>query len=272
MQAKGHTLIELLIAMALSMIIIAALIPVNLFSLRSIVQIQSIEKQIHLLSQSLVLFKNDLSSTALSGCTLDKNQINNSLIDNEKQINWITGYTNTNWFPETPIFVNDSMAVSFDAIQVISADMSKLISTSSLVKTPDRIVFITNCITSEIARADDSRLLKSTSSDSDLSIYAFQINQYFIKENSGKYTLYRQYISKSGRPTSEPLVDNIERLKIAYAEKFSKLSLIFTSASKVKNWSNIVAVYVSISLKGAVDKPFSLIIRLSNHSSLKSAT
>ena len=268
---KGHTLIELLIAMSLSMLIIAALVPVNMLSHRSVQQVQQTEKQINLLSQSVKIMQADLKTAALTACTLDKSFLLTTLFNQysvppEKPVfSWISGYTKNGWFPEIPPFVNENNLDNLDALQIIKADMSDLVSMESLAKTPQRIIFVTNCITSEITRSIDSKLLNSAQPPSELSVYAFQFIQYYVKENLGKHTLYRQYFSKSGRTRNEPLVDDILRLKIGYAETRANSTLVFNTAGNVRNWNNIVAIYISITLAGILHNPLSVLVPLNNH-------
>ncbi len=268
---RGHTLIELLVAMTLSMLIVIALVTVNILSLKSILQIQQIEKQINLLSQSLQLIETDVKSTAVTACAMDKNLVLDSLTRQtasrsvSTQFNWISGYSSNSWFPETPNFASDKLSKTFDAIQIARADMLNPLSYRAVKNTPKRIVFITDCIVSEIARSMNSILLKRSSSPSDLAIYSFQMIQYYIRENSGNYTLYRQYLSKNGRTVNEPLVDNIAELTIGYGEQLSDTTLAFNTAANINNWNAVIAVYISITITGALYRPLSKLVLLNNY-------
>ena len=269
--SKGHTLIELLIAMSLSMLIILALIQINMLSLKSLTAVQSIEKQVNLLSQSLKLLETDLKATALTGCVIDKTLIINRLATNgfsspsNSPIQWISGYSNDSWHPLQPIYTNSNNLKSIDAIHLLKADMTELLSVDNLNRNPERIVFITNCSNAEITRSNDSTLLKPDSGSSEIFIYAFQFIHYYIKDNQGKQTLYRQYIAQSGNSVSEPLVDYISMLKIGYGERLANNALAFHSAEKVGNWANVTAVYISITLADAIQQPLSMLISLNNH-------
>lgn len=265
MRARGFTLVELLIGMSLSMIIIAALVPVSLISLRSMAQVQGIEKEINQLGQSLALIESDLKSTALTGCALDKKLIVNSLFPDQGEPVWISGYTHNRWFPLRPEFVNTNPAPSFDAIHLVNIDMSNPVSVASLAQTPGRIIFATNCVVSEISRASQSNLIGHAYSNSDLSIFGLQSIQYYVKQNQDKHTLYRQYLTKSGHPRNEPLVDNIEKLKIGYAEVIDEGELAIKAAPDVSYWKNVRAVYVSVILHSAPSKPVSTLVLLDNH-------
>lgn len=271
MRCKGHTLIELLIAMSLSMLVIAALVPVNMLTLRSLSQVRQVEKQISLLSRSVKLIEADLRSTALTACAIDENLIVDALFakhlnaSDQSGFNWISGYSNNKWFPERPRFVNDNNAKTFDALTLVKTDMSDALSIHTLDTTPQRVVFITDCIVSEIARSIDSRLLKRISVSSDLSVYAFQFIQYYIKKKSDGYSLYRQYLSRTGSPINEPLVDNIDQLKIGYGERLTDNTIAFKTAAKVTNWRNIISVYISITIADALNKPVSILVLLNNH-------
>ena len=265
MNARGFTLVELLISMSLSMIIIAALIPLNMISLRSISQIQYLQQEVNHLDQSIRMIEADLKSAALTGCALDKRRVINSLISDGADIDWISGYSNKRWYPQTPNFVNHDTSGEFHAIQIIKADMSQPVSIRSLANTPGRIVFVTNCVTSEISRASDSHLIKHASTLSDLNIYGFQYIQYYVKESLGKHTLYRQYLTQSGNPRNEPLVDHIGQFRIGYAETTADDELAFHTADNVQNWNNIAAIYVLISLNSTFSKPVYSLVTLENH-------
>lgn len=273
---KGHTLVELLIAIPLSMLIFAALLPLNMITLRSIAQTQQIERQMNLLGQSINVIENDLKTAALTACAQDKTLIinnitgHNSSPDSKPSFNWLSGYSNSRWFPQLPVFVNNSSVENFDSLHFSKVDMIEPINMESMAKTPRRIVFITDCMTSEIARFSDSRILKSTVAHGLLTIYAFQSVQYFVRESLDRYTLYRQYLTRSGGLRIEPLVDDIKRLSIGYAERIENKTLAINTAANVKDWSNVVAVYISISLAGDINHSLSVLVTLDNHASIRS--
>lgn len=249
----------------------AALIPISMLSLKSLSTIQAIEKRVNLLSQAVKLLETDLKTTALTGCALDKSMIFNRLASsnlpsfNQPPIHWIAGYSNDSWHPQQPIFSSGNTLKNSDAIHLLKTDMTQLLSVDTVAINPERIVFITNCSASEITRSIKSSFLKSGSTPSDLLIYAFQLIHYYIKENQGKQTLYRQYLAKSGKSVSEPLVDNISQLKIGYGEKLANNALVFHSAENVEKWANVAAVYIAITLADALQQPISILIALNNH-------
>ena len=259
--------------MTLSMLILAALVPINLLSVRSVIQIQNIETEVNKLSQSVTVLESDLKATAVTACTLNKALITKTLRDEYSNspknttLQWISGFSNNSWFPQTPQFTNSQLVKTFDAIQVLKTNVSEQISLNTATQLPQRILFLTNCSISEISRSIDSKLLQGGTSSSDLYIYPFQFIHYYIKDNDDKFTLYRQFMSKTGRPITEPVIDNIHKFSIAYGEVSETDTLSFKTANAVDNWRNVVVVYVSITLAQALIRPFSILVPLKNHAS-----
>ena len=73
---RGHTLIELLIAMSLSVVIVGALVPVNTLGLKAAAQQQKISLTVNQLRQSVKQFHTDVKSSGAVSCLFDRN--NNS--------------------------------------------------------------------------------------------------------------------------------------------------------------------------------------------------
>ena len=264
---RGHTLVELLIAMLLSLLIFAAIIPINGLGLKAAQHQQKIIGIVNQLRQSLKQFETDIKSAALTGCLLNKSNIRDLTFTQPTSINnrlsspWLAGNHNGSWHPESPFFDSANIKSESDAINLIFAVLNDELNLNNLNSQPNRVFYITNCTVAEITRGVNSTL--STANNSQ--IYPLQSTIYYVREINEKLILYRQYLTKSGKPRNEPLIDNIESLKIGYGEETDADTLVFRTANKVEAWNNIVVIYIR--LKISIDNnsySISRLVELSN--------
>ncbi len=256
---RGHTLIELFIAMSLSVIIIGALVPINNLGLRAADHQQKIILGVNQLRQSFKQFEIDIKSSGAKGCLFNRNNIRDRLfrqpISNENQLEhpWLAANHSGIWNPTTPYFDNSNISSDHDAIHLMLADLAESLNSNSLTVNPNRAFYLTNCAVAEIARGNNATLHNVPNSK----IYPLQSIVYYIRDIDNETVLYRQYLNKSGNTRNEPLIDNIKALSIAYAEKISTEALVFKKASNVSDWNQVIAIYLHIEIK-IQSLPFSI--------------
>lgn len=250
-RSSGHTLPELLIAMAVSMLLISALIGTNNLGLKAVRNLDNSQAAIGKIQQSLRLLEADLKHVYSSGCLVNKTWISDLVLTQPADTNnrftssWLSGFDNNGggWFPQPPYFDNTDIAVDSPAINLLYADVAESLTAASLNADPQRLVFLTNCAVAEISRADDSMLATSIGP---LRIHPFQSVLYYLKQTETGLTLYRQYLTESGNTRNEPLADGIDKLVIAFGEAIDASTLAFRQAQNVEDWGNIAAIYVAI--------------------------
>ena len=249
----GHTLVELLIAMVLALLTTTGLIAAAGLGLKAVKQQGLIQTVSHELSQSLRLIHTDIANSGMTGCLLYKSSIYDQLFDpgggNSLPPYWLSSWDANaqHWYPQRPYFDNASIDVNHDAIRLLFADLSQPLSAADLNRKPQRIVYATHCGAAEIRRAAASGVIGAASSNPAF-IYPFQSVLYYLKDNGPTHTLYRQYLTQTGRTRNEPLIDHIESLRIAFGEKTDGATLQFRPASAVNNWRDIAAVYIRLEL------------------------
>ena len=269
---SGHTLVELMVAMGLGVLIFSAIISLHYYSLKATKLQQLVELKINTLRQSLELIKIDIGKTGMTHCLLNDDLIRNRITDrsntNSNPLHqfWISGYSNNGWKPDPPYFNPENMHSENDALNINFVDMSENLTIRQIQSDRHRIVFVSDCRLADISRSTNSLLLNSNNSDTTLHIHPYQSVVYYLKEHAMRTSLYRQYLTKSGKSLNEPLIDNVSQLKFAYAEKLSDSTLSFHSAASVLSWKNIVAIYVFIEIVlGDTSHSLSMIVPILNH-------
>ncbi len=246
----GHTFVELLVSMTLTLLIIAAVVSINNMGLKTIQHQDKIIRIVNQLRQSLTQLESDIKSTALTGCLLDKRNIRDLIfaqpisIANRLAHPWLLGQENGTWLPSSPYFDNTNIQNNNDAIYLMFAVISDQSNINNLSSQPQRVFYITNCSIAEVTRG-----LNSTLTTNNPAIYPLQSIIYYIREVDGELILYRQYLSKTGNPRNEPLMDNIESLKIGYGEQISADTLVFKTATDVNDWKKVFAIYLRLKIK-----------------------
>ena len=165
--------------------------------------------------------------------------------NNQLQHPWVSGNQNGTWYSSAPFFDNTNINSDNDAIHLMFADLVDPLNSNNLNSGSNRVFYLTNCVIAEITRGNDATLHDSA----DSRVYPLQSIIYYAREVDDQLILYRQYLSKSGNPRNEPLIDNLKQLKIAYAEAVNDDTLAFKNASSVSDWSQVIAIYIEIQVQ-----------------------
>ena len=268
---QGHTLIELMVTMALSMLVILAIMPISHHSIRTTTHVSQLHSQINQYNHIVSLLESELKMTANRFCMNDNNRINDRVFSepikasNMLSHSWVSGFEQGMWHPQAPHFIPPELNNDTSAISVMFTDLSETLSVRQRHANPRRIGFVTNCMHAEITRLEQSQLLVKSDHPSRLIIYPFKLVSYYLRRVNESYTLYRQHLTRTGRVRNEPLSDQIRALNIAYAEVQSDSELRFKKAADVVNWSNIAALYLQLLTNHDSVQGVSALILLSNH-------
>ncbi len=265
----GYSLVELLIAMALSVIIIGSLAPINNLGLKATASQQKVIKAINQLQQSVKQIEIEVKSAGSTGCLVDRNNIHDRLFTQPVASNnpltepWLAGNVSGSWHPASPLFSNSNINDTSNAVHLMFADLTDVpLDYNDINTAPGRVFYITNCAVAQISRGRDSTHKNNLGAQ----IYPFQSIIYYVRRIDNTQVLYRQYLNKSGNPRNEPLIDDIKRFKVAYAEATSTDTLIFKSANTVSDWSKVLAIYVLIEVQiENLSYSISRIITMANH-------
>lgn len=275
----GFSLLELMIAMLLTLFVLSGLITLTLLGSKG----HGVQSQHARLQENMrfgiELLLRDLRMAGYFGCAHDPNKVNSQL---DSAVGALTdvgpgleGFEQSQgrWFPSAGTEKIDEIAAYSDAVTVRFANPAARTETSEAMPAADSgvpapenaqwdvgdVLVISDCDGADVFQTSSvtnnrivpNKLNRPYGSGSQLtSLWAAR---YFVAPSTtnGLPTLKRQVLQGGGGTTTEELAQGVENLQFLFGEDQDQDGLpdVYRQAHRVANWSQIVAIQVGLLLR-----------------------
>lgn len=257
---QGYSLIELMIAISLSLFLSLGIINIFIFS-----------KNIYQLTQNLNiiptkarlafhLLSHDIRMAGFIGCVRlnDVMTLNNHLSANTSLVVWHKGYTTAKLsLSKLAQYQKDSDAILIQFLDpntfpVNEAKSRHIVLTNKMVFRPKDTLLISDCQHAELINWNNIHLTYSYQKGSEIGFFNKII--YYIADTRRMnemgqpiYALYRRNLNQSSYKPTE-LIEGIKRMSIKLGMKNNDGTLYYKNANEVKHWANARSVEIRLLL------------------------
>lgn len=257
---RGYSLIELMIAISLSLFLSVGIINIFIYS-----------KNIYQLTQNLNiiptkarlafhLLSHDIRMAGFIGCVrlTDVMTLNNYLSANTSLVVWHKGYTTAKLsLSKLAQYQNDSDAILIQFLDpntfpVNEAKSRHIVLTNKMVFRPKDTLLISDCQHAELIYWNNIHLTYSYQKGSEIGFFNKII--YYIADTGRMnemgqpiYALYRRNLNQSFYKPTE-LIEGIKRMSIKLGMKNNDGTLYYKNANEVKHWANARSVEIRLLL------------------------
>jgi type IV pilus assembly protein PilW len=257
---QGYSLIELMIAISLSLFLSVGIINIFIYS-----------KNIYQLTQNLNiiptkarlafhLLSHDIRMAGFIGCVrlIDVMTLNNHLSANTSLVVWHKGYTTAKLsLPKLAQYQKDSDAILIQFLDpntfLVNEAKSRHISlVNKMVFRPKDTLLISDCQHAEFIHWNNIHLIYSYQIGSEIGFFNKII--YYIADTGRMnergqhiHALYRRNLNQSFYKPTE-LIEGIKRMSIKLGMKNTDGTLFYKNANEVKHWTNARSVEIRLLL------------------------
>lgn len=257
---QGYSLIELMIAISLSLFLSLGIINIFIYS-----------KNIYQLTQNLniippkarlafQLLSHDIRMAGFIGCVRlnDVMTLNNHLSANTSLVVWHKGYTTAKLsLSKLAQYQKDSDAILIQFLDpntfpVNEAKSRHIVLTNKMVFRPKDTLLISDCQHAELINWNNIHLTYSYQKGSEIGFFNKII--YYIADTRRMnemgqpiYALYRRNLNQSFYKPTE-LIEGIKRMSIKLGMKNNDGTLYYKNANEVKHWANARSVEIRLLL------------------------
>ncbi len=257
---QGYSLIELMIAISLSLFLSVGIINIFIYS-----------KNIYQLTQNLNiiatkarlafhLLSHDIRMAGFIGCVRLKDvmTLNNHLSANTSLVVWHKGYTTAKLsLSKLAQYQKDSDAILIQFLDpntfpVNEAKSRHIVLTNKMVFRPKDTLLISDCQHAELINWNNIHLTYSYQKGSEMGFFNKII--YYIADTRRMnemgqpiYALYRRNLNQSFYKPTE-LIEGIKRMSIKLGMKNNDGTLYYKNANEVKHWANARSVEIRLLL------------------------
>lgn len=257
---QGYSLIELMIAISLSLFLSVGIINIFIYS-----------KNIYQLTQNLNiiptkarlafhLFSHDIRMAGFIGCVrlIDVMTLNNHLSANTSLVVWHKGYTTAKLsLPKLAQYQKDSDAILIQFLDpntfpVNEAKSRHISLVNKMAFQPKDTLLISDCQHAEFIHWNNIHLIYSYQIGSEIGFFNKII--YYIADTGRMnemgqpiHALYRRNLNQSFYKPIE-LIEGIKRMSIKLGMKNTDGTLFYKNANEVKHWANARSVEIRLLL------------------------
>lgn len=257
---QGYSLIELMIAISLSLFLSLGIINIFIYS-KNIYQLTQnlniIPPKVRLAFQ---LLSHDIRMAGFIGCVRlnDVMTLNNHLSANTSLVVWHKGYTTAKLsLSKLAQYQKDSDAILIQFLDpntfpVNEAKSRHIVLTNKMVFRPKDTLLISDCQHAELINWNNIHLTYSYQKGSEIGFFNKII--YYIADTRRMnemgqpiYALYRRNLNQSFYKPTE-LIEGIKRMSIKLGMKNNDGTLYYKNANEVKHWANARSVEIRLLL------------------------
>ena len=257
---QGYSLIELMIAISLSLFLSVGIINIFIYS-KNIYQLTQNLNIIPTKARlALNLLSHDIRMAGFIGCVrlIDVMTLNNHLSANTSLVVWHKGYTTAKLsLPKLAQYQKDSDAILIQFLDpntfpVNEAKSRHISLVNKMAFQPKDTLLISDCQHAELINWNKIHLTYSYQKGSEIGFFNKII--YYIADTRRMnemgqpiYALYRRNLNQSFYKPTE-LIEGIKRMSIKLGMKNNDGTLYYKNANEVKHWANARSVEIRLLL------------------------
>ena len=257
---QGYSLIELMIAISLSLFLSVGIINIFIYS-KNIYQLTQNLNIIPTKARlALNLLSHDIRMAGFIGCVrlIDVMTLNNHLSANTSLVVWHKGYTTAKLsLPKLAQYQKDSDAILIQFLDpntfpVNEAKSRHISLVNKMAFQPKDTLLISDCQHAEFIHWNNIHLIYSYQIGSEIGFFNKII--YYIADTRRMnemgqpiYALYRRNLNQSFYKPIE-LIEGIKRMSIKLGMKNTDGTLFYKNANEVKHWANARSVEIRLLL------------------------
>ena len=258
---QGYSLIELMIAISLSLFLSMGIINIFIYS-KNIYQLTQSLKTIPTKARlAFYLLSHDIRMAGFIGCVrLRDLSLNKHLSGDTSLVVWHKGYTTAKLsLPKLTRYQKDSDAILIQFLDpntfpIKEAKSNHIVLVHRRVFRPKDVLLISDCQHAELIHWNNIHLTYHYQMESEIGFFNKII--YYIADTGrineiGQrvYALYRRNLNQSFYKPTE-LIEGIKRMSIKLGMKNRDGTLYYKNANEVKHWANARSVEIRLLLTG----------------------
>jgi type IV pilus assembly protein PilW len=259
---QGFSLIELMIAISLSLFLSVGIINIFIYSKNIYQLIQSLKTIPIKARLAFHLLSHDIRMAGFIGCVPlnDVLSFNNHLSGDTSLVVWHKGDTTANLsLPKLARYQKDSDAILIQFLDpntfpIKEAKFNHIVLADKVVFRPKDVLLISDCQHAELIHWNNIHLTYHYQMDSEIGLFNKII--YYIADTGrineiGQriYALYRRNLNQSFYKPTE-LIEGIKRMSIKLGMKNTDGTFYYKNANEVKHWANARSVEIRLLLTG----------------------